>query len=134
MTPEEIQRAHELAAYAPKMGYALVDTEAALLARAVLALTEQAELDRARMQRVDGYMVEWRTKARDLKAELAKRRTVTPEQIEAEARLNAELQGAYAHISKLEHELADWKRGYGKTFNRLAEIETDPGLSVDGAE
>lgn len=56
-----------------------------------------------------------------------RRPTVTPEQAETEARLFAELQGAYGHISKLEHELADWKRAYGSAFNRLAEIETDPG-------
>lgn len=41
MTPEQIQQAHELAAHAPKMGYALIDHEAKLLADAVLALTEQ---------------------------------------------------------------------------------------------
>jgi hypothetical protein len=67
MTPEQIQQARELAI---EVGDAL-GPDPAFLACAVLALTEQLELTRARMQRVDGYMVEWRTKARDLKAELA---------------------------------------------------------------
>ena len=46
LTPEEIQQARELATYAPKMGYALVSGEAELLARTVLALTEQREMNR----------------------------------------------------------------------------------------
>lgn len=40
-------------------------------------------------------------------------------------RVHAELQGAYAEISSLRRQLADYQQAYMRTFDRLRDIETE---------
>ena len=39
-------------------------------------------------------------------------------------RVHAELQGAFAEISSLRRQLADYRQAYARTFDRLRDIET----------
>lgn len=46
-------------------------------------------------------------------------------------RVHAELQGAYAEISSLRRQLADYQQAYARTFDRLRDIEADSTGSED---